>query len=200
MNIGVISLVFHPLLDWYINVFTRSIAHSKKVDDITERLNNINDYHTFSLYRNVCRGLLEDHKLIFAFQIATRILSFSGKLNDAEFDFFLRGGIVLDREEQATNPASDWISETAWDCMTTLDTIPTFVGIAASLGQNERDWKQWCVSNEPEEQSFPGEWENKLNSFQKLLVVRSLRPDRVVYCVRKFVRMFGCGLSVNLLF
>lgn len=41
--------------------------------------------------------------------------------------------------------------------------------------------------SEPEEVALPGEWENKLNDLQRMLIVRSLRPDRVTYCASKFV-------------
>lgn len=27
---------------------------------------------------------------------------------------------------------------------------------------------------------LPGEWDNKLNEFQKLIVLRSIRPDKIV--------------------
>lgn len=49
----------------------------------------------------------------------------------------------------------------------------------------------WFLSGEPETAPLPGEWENKLNELQRILVVRSLRPDRVVFCSEKFI-------SVNL--
>lgn len=35
-----------------------------------------------------------------------------------EWQFFLRGGSVLDRSQQPANPSPLWISEEAWDNMT----------------------------------------------------------------------------------
>lgn len=71
--------------------------------------------------------------------------------------------------------------------MTELDKLASFNSIASGLEQGERDWKQWFMSNEPEATPLPGEWENKLNEFQKILIVRSLRPDRVIFCAQNFV-------------
>ncbi|EMP42548.1 Dynein heavy chain 2, axonemal [Chelonia mydas] len=34
---------------------------------------------------------------------------------------------------------------------------------------------------------WPGEWENSCNQMQRMLVVRSLRPDRVAFCVTYFI-------------
>jgi hypothetical protein len=38
-------------------------------------------------------------------------------------------------------------------------------------------------------QDLPGAWNKKLNSFQKLLVLRVLREEKLVYGTRKFVRL-----------
>ena len=34
---------------------------------------------------------------------------------------------------------------------------------------------------------FSGEWDNACNELQKMLIVRSLRPDRVSFCVTSFI-------------
>ena len=58
------------------------------------------------------------HKLLFAFQICAKILLGAKKMNQAEHDFFLRGGQVFNKDEQPANPCADWISEAAWDNLT----------------------------------------------------------------------------------
>ena len=76
--------------------------------------------HVSSFHRYTCRGLFECHKLLFSFQMCTKILEASGKLHMEEYDFFLRGGIVLDREAQMDNPCR-WLDDTLWDNVTELD-------------------------------------------------------------------------------
>ena len=46
------------------------------------------------LLRYTCRGLFERHKLLFSFQMCSKILEAAGKLNMDEYNFFLRGGVV----------------------------------------------------------------------------------------------------------
>lgn len=95
-------------LDAYIDLFEKSISKSKKAEELTERLNNLNDYHTYAVYKVTCRGLFEIHKLLFSFQMTVKILEAMNKLNKYEYDFFLRGGQVLDKNVQMPNPASEW--------------------------------------------------------------------------------------------
>ena len=70
--------------------------------------------------RYTCRGLFEHHKLLFAFHMCAKILEMANKINMDEYNFFLRGGVVLDRETQMDNPCK-WLDDTLWDNITELD-------------------------------------------------------------------------------
>jgi dynein heavy chain len=94
-------------LEAYIELFEISIAKSKKFENSAERNLSLNQYHTYSVYKNTCRGLFEEHKLLFSLQMTVKIMEEAGKLNRGEYDFFLRGGQVLDRESQPGNH-TDW--------------------------------------------------------------------------------------------
>ena len=90
-------------LEAYIELFEISIAKSKKFENAAERNISLNQYHTYSVYKNTCRGLFEEHKLLFSLQMTVKILEEAGKLSRGEYDFFLRGGQVLDRDSQPIN-------------------------------------------------------------------------------------------------
>ena len=124
---------------------------------------------------------------------------------------------MLDRSGQSPNPCPNWLTETAWDNITELDKIPGFHGCATTFEQSPRDWQNWSVlfynvnnfffffssvsthfsrivifvyryvSTEPESIPLIGEWETNLNHFQKMLFIRSLRPDRLAFCASQFV-------------
>ena len=53
--------------------------------------------------------------------MCSKILEVSGKINMDEYNFFLRGGVVLDREEQMDNPCTTWLMDASWDNITELD-------------------------------------------------------------------------------
>lgn len=75
--------------------------------------------------------------------MCAKILEGDDKLNMTEFIFLLKGGIVLDRQEQVENPCKTWISDIDWDHLTELDKLPGFHGIVDSFEQNAKDWREW---------------------------------------------------------
>lgn len=50
-------------------------------DNLQQRVLNINNYFTFSLYSNVCRSLFEKDKLLFAFLLCTRMKMYRAEIN-----------------------------------------------------------------------------------------------------------------------
>lgn len=91
-------------LDPYMYLFEISIEKSEKNDNLVQRLDNLNLYHTYAVYENTCRALFEVHKLLFSFQISISLLNANGYLPPKELEFLLKGGIVLNRETQTENP------------------------------------------------------------------------------------------------
>lgn len=96
---------------------------------------------------------------------------------------------MLDRSARAPNPASEWLSELAWDSITELDKLPKFKGLAASFEQSGDEWRDWYQSTDPPPEKLKpvGEWRNRWDEFQQMLVLRVLRPDRVVFSARSFI-------------
>ncbi|XP_029769486.1 dynein heavy chain 2, axonemal [Terrapene carolina triunguis] len=186
-DMGRIDPMYQFSLDAYIDLFNMSIHKSHRSTKLEERIRYLNEYHTYAVYRFTCRGLFERHKLLFSFQMCAKILETSGNLKMDEYNFFLRGGVVLDREGQMDNPCSSWLTDTYWDNVTELDKLTNFHGIMNSFEQYPRDWHLWYTSAKPEKALLPGEWENSCNQMQRMLVVRSLRPDRVAFCVTFFI-------------
>nr|VZI11206.1 unnamed protein product [Spirometra erinaceieuropaei] len=186
-DLGSVDPMYQFALDAYIDLFNLSIDKSQRSPRLEDRIANLNDYHTYAVYRYTCRGLFEKHKLLFSFQICIKILEAMGKLNNDEYMFFLRGGIVLDRENQMDNPASSWLTDMAWDNITELNKLPNYRGLVTSFEQYPKDWNIWYTADEPENAKLPGEWEGSTNEFQRMLIVRSLRPDRVSFCATTFI-------------
>ena len=116
-------------------------------DNIVQRIDNINNYFTYSLYTNVCRSLFEKHKLLFAFLLAVRILMNADKINMDEWRFLLSGGTVMGSE--MANPAPDWLSERAWKEILTLCFLPDFSSLAADFPAHLDGFKKLFDSSDP---------------------------------------------------
>ncbi|XP_076651590.1 dynein heavy chain 2, axonemal kl-2 [Halictus rubicundus] len=183
---SLIDPMYQFSLDAYITLFVLSIEKSPKSLKLFERIESLNEYHTYAVYKNTCRGLFEIHKLLFAFNMCIKILDAQGKVSHVEYSFLLRGGIVLDRESQPDKPVA-WLPDETWDNITELDNIPGFHGLVSSFEEFPRDWSLWYISTEPENLPLVAEWETNCNIFQKMLVIRSCRPDRISFCIAHFI-------------
>ena len=60
------------------------------------------------------------------------------------------------------------------------------------MSGKDKEWRNWCDSDCPEEENMPGGIDNKLNEFQKLLMIRSWCPDRTLSQAKKYV-MYSIG-------
>ncbi|XP_033219684.1 dynein heavy chain 2, axonemal [Belonocnema kinseyi] len=185
-DMSLIDPMYQFSLESYISLFMISIDRSPKRQKLDERIQALNDYHTYALYRNTCRGLFEQHKLLFSFHMCIKILEAQEKIVTGEYAFLLKGGIVLDKENQPEKPVA-WLSDEAWDNVTELDKLPGFHGVTSSFEQFPRDWNYWYIHTEPETLPLPGEWEAACNEFQRMLLVRSCRSDRMSFCLTTFI-------------
>jgi dynein heavy chain len=61
-------------LQWFANLFGISVDSSETSKEPEQRIKNLNDYFTQSLYDNVCRSLFEKHKLLFSLVLCAKIL------------------------------------------------------------------------------------------------------------------------------
>ncbi|XP_046962283.1 dynein axonemal heavy chain 2 [Vanessa cardui] len=173
-------------LDAYIDLFTYSIDRSPKGGELQDRISNLNEFHTFAVYKNTCRALFERHKLLLSFHMVSRILFQMGKMSTNEYLFLLKGGVVLDRSEQPDNP-TNWLPDDCWDNITELDKLPGFHGVIDSFEVFSKEWREWYLHPEPESQPLIGDWNDICNEFQRILFARSLRVDRVAACVSAYV-------------
>ncbi|XP_046731532.1 dynein axonemal heavy chain 1 [Silurus meridionalis] len=171
-------------LEWFLGIFMAGIANSERADILEQRIININEYFTFSLFSNVCRSLFEKHKLMFAFLLCVRIMMNKNLIDMAEWKFMLSGGTSL---QQEPNPAPTWLSERAWQDIMALSSLPNFTGLAQTFSRDEAEYRRIFDSSQPHREPLPAEWENKLDSFQRMLVLRCLRVDCLTHSLQDFV-------------
>lgn len=82
----------------------------------------------------VPRGLAGIHKLLFGMYVASRLALAGTRIQRDEWNFFIRGGHLLETLEEPPKPAPVWLKKTTWDSITQLDLLPSFKAIHRLTG------------------------------------------------------------------
>ncbi|KAJ1555349.1 Dynein heavy chain 7, axonemal [Nowakowskiella sp. JEL0078] len=180
-----IDPMYQYSLTWFIEIFSTSILQSTKSSVLKRRLKNLESYFTYSLYCNVCRSLFEKDKLLFSFLLCINILQNRKEIEETEFQFLITGGLSLGGVS-LENPDSSLISDKSWAEICRMSDLSNFRGLKEDFRPVE--WKTVFETPSPYEAAFPGRW-NSLNEFQKLLMVRTLRSEKIVPSIMEFVKM-----------
>uniref|UniRef100_A0A3B5AK42 Dynein axonemal heavy chain 3 n=1 Tax=Stegastes partitus TaxID=144197 RepID=A0A3B5AK42_9TELE len=179
-----IEPMYQYSLTWFINLYLCSIAESVKSDDVAERINNIVEHFTLSIYNNVCRSLFEKDKLLFSLLLTVGILQGKGQVDDQVWRFFLTGGIALDNPYP--NPAPEWLSDKSWSEIVRASKLPNLDGFSEHVRDNISKWKNLYDSGKPHKDQLPDQW-SKLVGLDRMVVIRCFRPDKLVPAVQDFI-------------
>ncbi|XP_076648121.1 dynein heavy chain at 36C [Halictus rubicundus] len=178
-----IDPMYQYSLVWFVNLFKNTIDNTDPVEDIQQRLQDLTREFTYSLYVNICRSLFEKDKLLFSLLLSVNLLNKRGEISIPQWMFLLTGGVGLDNP--FASPAA-WLPSKSWDELCRLDNVPGFQGFKDSFTKNLNAWKVVFDHMEPHTLLFPEPY-SQLNPFQRMLVLRCIRPDKLVSAVQRFV-------------
>uniref|UniRef100_A0A6I8MZ31 Dynein axonemal heavy chain 3 n=1 Tax=Ornithorhynchus anatinus TaxID=9258 RepID=A0A6I8MZ31_ORNAN len=179
-----IEPMYQYSLMWFINLYVHSLAHSRKSEDLQERIESIIDHFTVSIYNNVCRSLFEKDKLLFSLLLTVGIMKGKGEIDDEVWRFLLTGGVAL--ENPHPNPAPEWLSDKSWAEIVRASDLTNLRGLREHVQDNVAPWKKIYDSARPHEMTFPGVWK-ALQGLDRLTVLRCFRPDKIVPATQDFI-------------
>ena len=185
-DLCIIDPMYQYSLDWFVDLYERSCRGSKPNADVPTRLKILEDYFTYALFCNVCRSLFEKDKLLFSFTLTVAVLAGAGCMDMDEYSFMLTGGVSLAANTQR-NPGKGWLDDDRWDQICRLGDLPAFDGLNTGFASQIDGWKGIYDAALPHEEKLPGQWDSKLSQFQKILVLRCVRPDKCVPAIQAYV-------------
>ncbi|KFQ06883.1 Dynein heavy chain 17, axonemal, partial [Leptosomus discolor] len=180
-DLSKINPMYQFSLKAFHRVFEKAMQCTTPDDDIKQRVINLTDEITYSVYTYTARGLFERDKLIFLAQIAFQVLALKREVNPAELDFLLR----FPSKAIVASPV-DFLQPQSWGGIKVLSEMEAFKNLDRDIEGSAKRWKRFVESEAPEKEVFPKEWKNK-SALQKLCMLRCLRPDRMTYAIRNFV-------------
>ncbi|KAJ1478477.1 dynein heavy chain and region D6 of dynein motor-domain-containing protein [Baffinella frigidus] len=160
---------------------------SEPSQDLAVRLKNLDDFFTYFLYKMVCRSLFEKDKLLFSFLLCTRIMRADSQLTDNELKFLVTvpSGIPqpLNLKPPTRKPSTPEPSTLNLQ-PSTLNPQPSTLNPQPSTLNPQP--QHVFESGEPYKETFPGKWA-ECTPFVRLLIMRCIRPDKIVPAVMMFV-------------
>ncbi|XP_041655296.1 dynein heavy chain 12, axonemal [Cheilinus undulatus] len=180
-----IDPMYQYSLSWFVNLYINSIQDSNKSKILERRLRYLIDHFTYNLYCNVCRSLFEKDKLLFSFLLCCNLLLAKQEIEYSDFMFLLTGGVGL--QNTIPNPDPSWLQDKSWDEICRASDLPGLQGIKEAFIKSSGDFKPIYDSKEPCNTPLPTPWCDRLNELQKMIIVRCLRPDKIVPAVTKYV-------------
>ncbi|XP_055450236.1 dynein axonemal heavy chain 9 [Psammomys obesus] len=175
----------HPMYQFSLKafsiVFQKAVEKAAPSESVKERVANLIDSVTFSVYQYTTRGLFECDKLTYLAQLTFQILLENQEVSAAELDFLLRAPV-----QTGTPSPLEFLSHQAWGGIKALSSMEEFSNLDRDIEGSAKSWKKFVESECPEKEKFPQEWKNK-TALQRLCMMRVMRPDRMTYAMRDFV-------------
>ncbi|KAM8981229.1 dynein axonemal heavy chain 11 isoform 1-T1 [Sarcophilus harrisii] len=176
-----INPIYQFSLKAFNSLFHKAIRQSGKAEDGQERIRNLMESITYSVFLHTSQALFEKDKLTFLSQMTFQILLRNKEITGPELDFLLRSPV-----DRASPSPVDFLTAQSWSAIKAISQMDAFRGLDRDVEGSAKRWKKWVESESPEKEKFPQEWKSK-SALQKLIMLRALRPDRMTYALRNFV-------------
>ncbi|KOB72814.1 Dynein heavy chain 6, axonemal, partial [Operophtera brumata] len=156
-----------------------------------QRLEILHREITLSVYQNVSRGLFEKHKLVFSFLLNMAIYLNAELVSPDQWNFILRGPAGT-KVVPSKKPAVETLSDAMWLAVNHLnETDPTFKGLEKDcLKRIPVHLGSFSVEihvNKKDKSPATVKWDEKLSAFEKLMLIKSLKEEKLVFAIAQYV-------------
>ena len=185
VDMASINPMYQVSLQQFLALFDQSIERAAPAPLASKRIVNIVEYVTFHVTCYMQRGLFERHKQVWALMLTMKIQLINGDLSPAAVQVLLTAGGALDLNSEQEKP-HEWVPDAMWlNCLALSRTVPAFAELRESLRSHGLQWRSWYDDDAPEQ--HPSPMGSEFTHFEKLLLVRSVRDDRMLLGAQEYI-------------
>jgi len=152
---------------------------------LLKRCSQLKESITLTVFNYIRRGLFDKDKLTVAVILTLNILTMEGHLDQNETMYLLQDNVALDPGDIGLLEA--WLPRHIWPKIKGLESLDHFKGLGDDIQSDSDEWNEWFNSDSPELKSLPGEYDKTITNIQKLILLKVMRPDRLLKSLRDFV-------------
>ncbi|CCW60171.1 unnamed protein product [Phytomonas sp. EM1] len=195
-DIACIDPMYQYSLQFFVNLVRHEIENTEKptfYDEesegmLQEHLVKVKDRLTETTYNQVCRGLFNRDKIILSVLIVTSIARQKGEITDAEWQYFVRSTALIPSNLPEIPAELKWMNRQQWELLQALTlTVPAYKALAESLSRHAAAWKAFATHDEIHTAGMPDGWGARLTAFQKILLVRTFREEKLYLALYHYV-------------
>lgn len=171
-----IDAMYDFSLESFIQFFNKKIIENQAQKESTVlRVRLLKKFLSEMIFQNICRGLFERHKLLFAFMISIKLLLKQKSISKNQWNFFK----ICETDMVNQNQCPAFVDKKIWNKLAQTEHFcPNLMDISEQVIKHEKEFKDIMDSEQLDLKSLAFLPQSEvMTQFEKLLLLKLLRPD-----------------------
>lgn len=154
-------------------------------EELAARCVELIDSITVTTFNYIRRGLFEKDKLTVATMLTLNIAVSNESLSIDDVQYLYLGKVASDPGNMG--PLHEWMPEAIWPRVKALEGLKRFLGLGDNMHSDSDEWQAWFDNPVPESAKLPGDYQKQCTAFDRLILLRALRPDRITTALTNYI-------------
>ncbi|CAD2218708.1 Dynein heavy chain, N-terminal region 2/Hydrolytic ATP binding site of dynein motor region/AAA domain (dynein-related subfamily)/Dynein heavy chain AAA lid domain/P-loop containing dynein motor region/AAA+ lid domain/P-loop containing dynein motor region D4/Microtubule-binding stalk of dynein motor/ATP-binding dynein motor region containing protein, putative [Angomonas deanei] len=195
-DVARIDPMYQYSLQFFVKLVRLRVQKAKESSNVnpddeaamTLYLDGVIESITKSTYSQICRGLFNKDKIILSYLISSAIARQTGEVKDDEWQYFIRASALVASDLPERPHELMWLSRTQYELAEALSrTVASFSKLLSEIKANSEAWKTFVVDSPFTKEDAPEGWYGTLNAFQRILLVRCFREEKLYLSLANYV-------------